>query len=279
MIDTMNTALEQRQKTFNGVRMNVAAHIFFLTVVNNLMVEGVGESVVCAPIIRNDSRTLLGVSSDDRLKLCGTRFGDLLGDHPTATLNDSHDNGLLCGGSTNKAFVLPADIGFIGFDCTGQGRTVDGIRTNSVTNPVKHEPSRFLSHANIPMQLKGANALLVSRNEIDRHEPLLERESGVFKDCPHFDGELFMTCPAFEEFAGLELIDFLGRMTVGAFDLVAPTGFQEVVPAGLLVGEPLGDVQKASEFGSIGTHGYLLIDRFNIQHFGRFVKYIIPKDE
>jgi len=279
MIDTMNTAFEQSPKSFNRVRMNKTAYILTFAMLYDVMLVTVGEANVTLPVVGNESRTLLDVPADVRLKLNRVCPCDLLGDHSAVALGYSRDDGFLLGGSTNKAFVLSADIGFIGFDCTRQRPRIDGIGADGVTNAVKHEPSGFLSHANIPMKLKGRDALLVSGDEINSHEPLLERESGVFKDCPHFDGELLLAGTAFVQLAGLELIDFLGRMTVRAFELGTPTGFGKVVTAGLFVWEPLGHVQEASEFGGIGGHGYLLIGTPNIQHFGRFVKYIIPKRE
>ena len=279
MVDTVNAALEQRPKTFNRVRMNKASYIFALAMLYDVMLVAMGEANVALPIIGNESRALLDVPADVRLKLNRVCPSDLLGDHSAVALGYSRNDGFLRGGSANKAFVLPANIGFVGFHCTGEGMLVHGIGTDGVTNPVKHEPSGFLSHANIPMKLKGRNAVLVSRNEVNSHEPLLEGKCGVLENRPHFDRELLLAGTALVQFARLELIDFLGGMTVRALGPGTPTGFGEVVTAGLFIGEPLGDIQKASEFGGIGGHGFLLSDTPNIQHFRRFVKYIIPKRE
>src|SRR3990172_5970237 len=127
MVDTVNAALEQRPKTFNRVRMNKASYIFALAMLYDVMLVAMGEANVAFPVIGNESRALLDIPADVRLKLNSICSCNLLSDNPAVAFDYSRNDGFLLSGSANKAFVLSANIGFICFDCAGEGMLVHGI--------------------------------------------------------------------------------------------------------------------------------------------------------
>jgi hypothetical protein len=62
------------------------------------------------------------------------------------------------------------------------------------TNPVKHEPSRLLSQAEIAGDFVAAHAVLAVRDKSHRREPFAQRDGRLVEDRADLDGKLF---PAF----------------------------------------------------------------------------------
>lgn len=64
------------------------------------------------------------------------------------------------------------------------------ILGRGVSQPVNHEPCRFIRHSQHPMNLVGAHAFLAGAEQVDRHQPDVQWDVAVFKDSALRDREL-----------------------------------------------------------------------------------------
>src|SRR5579872_3950156 len=85
-----------------------------------------------------------------------------------------------------------ADVGFINLD-----RPIGSAKfaaflviLHCQPDAMQHEPSRLLSNFHIACNLVTADAILAVSDHPHRHEPLVERNGGIFHDGADFDGEL-----------------------------------------------------------------------------------------
>src|SRR5207248_720378 len=80
-----------------------------------------------------------------------------------------------------------ADKGFVHLNLAGQ---LPAALLHRQTDSVQHEPSGFLSDAQVAADLVGANAVLAVRNEPHRRKPLVKTERRILKDGSDLDGKL-----------------------------------------------------------------------------------------
>src|SRR5205085_52092 len=57
-----------------------------------------------------------------------------------------------------------------------------GRLRHRVANPVRHEPRALVGHAEHPMQLMRAHALLARTEEVEREQPLVQRNVRALED-------------------------------------------------------------------------------------------------
>src|SRR3972149_2196034 len=212
MVDTNDATLQDGPKALNGVCVNITPDIFPRFMIDYFMgVKSFFQIVVGVPFVRHDDSVSGDFFLHDALKgfLAYVRNG--LGRNPSTTFYHSK-YGSLCGPAS--AFVsesrfarvsqcaftgLATNICFVSFDYSVQ--RFGGLCSDSVTNPMQHEPRGLLSNSNIFPQLNGRDTLLVCGNEIDSHEPLLEGKGRIFKDGSNANGELFSTIGTLKQLA------------------------------------------------------------------------------
>jgi hypothetical protein len=100
--------------------------------------------------------------------------------------------------------VLAADKSFVYLYLIIQIVVV--LTTETLANPLEHEPRCFLRNVNIAGELKRGNTLFVGRNEPDSHEPLDQLDFGVVKQGVCADIEI-LACIFTTIFIALAFID------------------------------------------------------------------------
>jgi hypothetical protein len=102
--------------------------------------------------------------------------------------------------------LLAAEIGLVRLNFALQGR-VERLGFGGMAKPMQHEPRGFLGDADILGELGAGDALLVRRDEVDRHEPLVQPDLAVLEDRPDLDREPLAAVAALVRPVIREMID------------------------------------------------------------------------
>ena len=159
------------------------------------MLEVGRQSSVCGRLIGIDRRARRGVLAHEALKGGAGRVGNDLGpDLVRGAILYACNGGLAhrAPARVRKLFPLrlghvrptPAHVGLIRFHGTAEGLFQAAPR---LADAVKHEPSRLLCHANIPMQLHAGHAFQARHFEIDGETPLAHRDPRPLQRRPDLD--------------------------------------------------------------------------------------------
>jgi hypothetical protein len=166
-------------------------------------------------------------------------------DNATISLNESN-HGSLVVVEAMPTFAFTADESFIHLNYASHG-LVELSTVHAVANPVQHEPRGFLSHANITSKLHRTYALLVRGDQIERHEPLLQRQCGVLEDRTNANRERFTAIGTLEQFATFEGVDFPEASAVRTYNLISPSNLCQILMADLFGREVSHEVEDVSE--------------------------------
>jgi hypothetical protein len=272
VVDTTDAAFENRPDAFYRVRVSHSTAVFAKGMVNRLVgKEQATDAVVGRELVRAKRRADGNVIVNGLLKrrqigrVNGHRFG------ATTTLTES-ENGLLTDRPATEIQLLvgvfrgflTADIGFVNLDNALQ--FVD-VRTASLTEPLKHKPSRLLGNAYLLAQLERRDALTGRNEQIHRIYPLVKRDVRTLKDraSPNRENELRTGVASIltvftdgDAFAGLT-----GR----ANNAVRPESGFEIEPRSLGVGNEFKQLK-----GRYGAFAH----RPKLAKLCGVVKYIIP---
>src|SRR5258708_4947529 len=116
----------------------------------------------------------------------------------SSPLKDSHDGGLVLGASSGNAALalthmhvqrFTADESLIDFHFAAELGTEE-IVLHRKANPLKHEPCRLLSNANISRNLVTGHAVFAIGEHPRRSEPLIQRDRRILINRSDLDGEL-----------------------------------------------------------------------------------------
>src|SRR5262249_38335335 len=93
--------------------------------------------------------------------------------------------------ATHLATRLATDVGLVRFDCSAT-RTKQFCRLvgHRVTDTVRHEPRRLVSHTENAVDLVAADALLAGTDQVRLQPPLVQRDLGPLENGAHGHGEL-----------------------------------------------------------------------------------------
>lgn len=193
MIDAVNSTLQDRKITFDGIGINVAANIFLDRMVDSFMAsKALADLRIEFALIGAQIRLGRNLLFDDRLEVGGIDVRDVERCDAT-TAFDQCDNGfvarqLLCVGSV---LDLASDIGFIRFNCFALAAQSAGQFpfTHSLANAMRQEPCAFEGYTESAMQLVAANALLRGRHQIHRNQPIAQLDMATFEDSSDLNGE------------------------------------------------------------------------------------------
>ena len=100
----------------------------------------------------------------------------------------------------------------------------------------------------------GRNAFLVAADEIDGHEPFLQRQFRVLKDGSDKAGESFMAVPALELIVAIRAGIYMGGAAERTNYGLAPTLFSDEIPATLVRVEMPHEGDKRVEVIDVKFH-------------------------
>src|SRR5574337_920292 len=178
MIDAIDAALQNSPDAFDAVRADAVLTVLSRCVIDAIVAkEQAIKPDVARGFVAEDRRANFHVGMDRALdgngigRVHGHRYG-------TSTAFTDAQHGSLADTATSSpqflVFVLvgffSADIALIGFDDAAQLVKVIA-RAASLSQPLKHEPCRFLSYANLLRQLQARDALAGSDEQVHRVEP------------------------------------------------------------------------------------------------------------
>ena len=185
----------------------------------------------------------------------------LYGMSQSIPLNHSEERGLglgapaLCVGCF-LGFVLvllpAAEVHLIQLNLSSQCRRI--VLMEQCSYLMQNVPSGLLRDGQITGQLMRGYAFLVAADEIDGHEPFLQRQFRVLKDGTYKAGESFMAVPALELIVAIRAGIYMGRAAKRTNYGLAPTLFSDEVPATLVRVEMLHEGDKRVEVIDVKFH-------------------------
>lgn len=176
LIDALHAALENAVVALKGVRVGIAPDILATAVCDELMAgENGAELRVLPSLIRHDGGFLGNVGAKDRHKVGGGRAVDVEGPDHAASLDKGQDRVLVRIATADRHAVLLTNeslVDFNDFACPAKGHEL--AMAHSLTQPVRHEPSRFVGDAENAMDLVAAHALLAAAKKVSGLKPEME---------------------------------------------------------------------------------------------------------
>jgi len=280
------SALQETPEVLNPLSVYVAVHIL-MRVIDDLMNELSAQAVILHRFIGVDlskrghiveNRILQCVSPDVGENLCANLTKLAIQDSVDSSL--TYESTLL---SVTRLYLrlaalvhlvrVRSNVRFVGLYGATKAKLMRRVRLHCFPNPMKHEPSGFLSHANGPMQFVAADSVLAIADHPDRRHPLVQTDRGILKDRADLDGELFLASLAEPNLAGAH--KRIGvRATARARNFV-------IRPA-----HPLGILEcaiRVTEVNNCLLEGYGLFHLSTFRSIGRIlltflcVKYIIAE--
>src|SRR5690348_7226590 len=115
MVSADQSALEDGEKTFNGIGVDVPARVLALLVIHGVML-GYSHNAVLACIIGHDYRVFGNLLAQDRTESCGGNVRDVIRAHAAVAL-DKRENGIhVVIGMALLLACLAARECFVGFN-------------------------------------------------------------------------------------------------------------------------------------------------------------------
>jgi len=236
-----DTALQDRPKTLDGLRMNRAVNVLVRSMVNDAMrIPLLGEAIVARPVIGAEQANLMRDGFvDERAQ---RRTFDVLnnaGDHIAFATNCADDNGFSLPLVALSAPLIPVPVTAVAAD----DRLVNlndpakllHVLDQCGSDLVAHEPSRFVrTEAHIAKDLKSAHPLLRHQHEMRDSEPILEGLIRIFKNCPGKIRETIASIAARSALRALPMpspgVQFIdgGVATARAKDALRPTASDQI---------------------------------------------------
>jgi hypothetical protein len=231
-VGAFDGALQEAPEAFESVGVDQAIDIP-LSVVNDAMMEVLGQSTVAAPLVGVERGTMLDVLMDVAVQGLGVDVLDDVGDDGgsvvvVGALHDAQhgdfgthasllDNSLALG--LVHVLAEPTDESLVGFDVAAHLLEAFGLHGKPDT--AKHEPRGFLGNAQTTRHFIGADAVLGIGQHPDSGKPLVQTERGVLENRSHLHRELLAASAAFPDAPSLEE-HRVGRVTVSALDTIRP---------------------------------------------------------
>jgi len=191
MIGADNATLQQRPEILDVVRVDSAAHIFMLLVVNSRVRIEVLQIAVSSILISRDEADLIGDGLfDEQAKSVSAGIFDDLSDH-IAFAGDSTNHSDLASMRRTTTPELGAHAGvtvlllaaYEGLINLYFPRQRKGIATHRRSDPMAHKPRRFVAaSAKHPMDLQGAHSFLGMEHQENNLEPFRQLDVGILKN-------------------------------------------------------------------------------------------------
>jgi len=222
-----DAALEQRESGFDRVGVDVSSEpdIFFLCVIDSLMLDIANGGFVSLPFVGNQ---YLHIRADVFLnvlrQLAGLCISRMEETEFAVALSYADDSFFLSSHSgflprlTNPA-LLPADVGFIHFDGAVQHGLFCFLHGSSDT--VTEIPCGFVADSQGALDLISRHSFASFAEQKSGKEPFLQWEMGVVEDRARRDRELVITGLAIEQLLGCRKF-YNGAMTTETFGAIRP---------------------------------------------------------
>lgn len=261
-----DATLQQAPEAIQVRRVNVAAHILALGMVDRLVRELTVQTGIASVFISGDQRHPLVYRLTHELTQCeSVGIFDDLADHISLASNRTDHTDLSAANArqmrpfvTVAVFILAADVGFINLHFAHKLSKAPIFHRRS--DSVAHIPGRpVVAAADLPMDLQGTDALLALGHQVNDLEPDPQGIVGILKDGFGQNGEAVAIPPAAilmfadpMKRAGLQDIH-LGILAARAFDPIRPAHLSEKHLAGFF-GRKAGR-QLRKGHGGLGRHG------------------------
>jgi hypothetical protein len=241
MVSPEDHALEQRPEVLQAVRVDTIPNVTFG------VVDDFVDVVASKPLIRPERvRVDVGAGRNACANLILNGLLSPAWNDPSTNLSvalqQAHDGHLAHVTSTDVLLLVlmlearfAANKSLVGLNLT-RHRAVEVTDLHGKANAVRHEPRRFLSHAEVSRELVRRDALLESRVHPQRRKPLGEGDRRVLKDGALLDGELVLASLAAPQRARRNEAQFLG-VTAHTLHAVRPAKARNEVSADGLVRE------------------------------------------
>lgn len=199
LVNPVKSALKQAEITFQRVRVNVAAQVFFGGVIDRLVSHHSGASlVVNTGFIRHQACTLGDVFGNDPGGRGAMAACDMEAAHRTAPFYQGHDDALMAVSALLLGSGFAPDVGFVSFDdfalAPDGGR--EATDRHGFTNAAHHKPGCLVADADSAVDLMGTDAFFAGVDQVERMQPRMQRHLGTFKNRVHCDGKLSAACVA-----------------------------------------------------------------------------------
>lgn len=192
LVDTLHSALKDREIAFDGVGVDFAATVFADAMTHELMVSELASNfLVVAGFVGHQPCALGNVLTHDR---CYSRGSQVINDHGAGFA------GVAVHQRQNLVFVFVAVPGWLAFLATDESlidfnhATIGAERRqvaigHGLADTMPHEPSGFEGDAQGAVQLVRADTLLARHNQEDRLQPDVHLDVARLEDGSNFDGE------------------------------------------------------------------------------------------
>lgn len=197
LIHAAHTALEDGERTLNGVRVDGA--VVEIDIVESgmdgraMLAELATNLAVHLGFVGHQARFAADVVENDRVNVGS---GAVLDMEPAAlaalTVNESDNSALVSGAATGSNAALEADVRLVNFDRatarTERGGKIAGA--HGFADTVGEEPSALVLDFQNAAKLVSADALLARYDQVNGLEHLGQGKAGVFEHGANLDGEL-----------------------------------------------------------------------------------------
>lgn len=252
LIDALHPALEHRKEPFNGVRVHIAPAPFVPPVVDGFMRSKLAANPpVVARLIGYQGAAKISILHDDAPNAVGVDALNLDRSRAALALDQSDDLHLVAPAglaapalAIDEFLALPTPKRFVDFQRLplAAERPRAALVVHREPDAMRHVPGGFHVHAERPLKLSGADALLAAAHEIHRLKPEMQRRVTGFKDGADLDGEGLAAGVALvsadPSALALQLPAAIDNAAMGADATARPNDALDPIVCGLLVMEP-----------------------------------------
>jgi len=228
-----NTALEQAERGFDGVGVNIALHVDSQAVPDSLVPSVFAEmpsgaAIGFIVIGKEHVNVIADILADVLFKRSRAHVLSMKESQITATLTDADDDFLVvvfrCVSLTR---ILSANVGFIHFDFSTQFRPVRFDHRGP--DAMAEIPRGFVADSKHALNLIRRDSLARFAHDERDVEPDSERQMGIVKHCSGSYRKLVAAIVAVKCSALVYARDFL-RATLGADDAARPAQVNQAFP-------------------------------------------------
>ena len=255
-VSALDRPLEDRPEAFNGVRVAVATNVFFSLMIDCfVVVSKLRKALVGIQFVSRYLGARLDKLDNVRLKAHALHVRHDASNHFTAAFNNTEHNRLAQSRATALAGAMTTNHRFVGFDMARQWRVT--VHNGEVlADFMACAPRGFVVHRKLALQFLGGHAVARRGEQVHRIEPLLQRH---VRPMEWRSSHRVNVLTALAGICGhlRELFVFSGLAAAGAFVIRAKASFEQMLKAGVVVGEHLHELGDWHRLGHV-TSPFLL---------------------
>lgn len=196
-VSTFQSTFQERPEILDPVRVDISLHIA-LGVIDHVMDVLAIKSEIANQLVGENIGTGCYMVAHFAMQRFPLGIGNVHGaDLLRVPVQQAHHDGLARSASAGDfgLFIFvheageSANVRFIGFDLAFH-LVPEGALLHRQTNPLEHEPSGFLSYAQILRDLIRTDSVLAIGQQPDGGQPLVETDGRILKDSSDLDAEL-----------------------------------------------------------------------------------------